>query len=166
MDDTRCRQFFLDADPTTYHRRYEALRAVFVEGLPQIEVAARFGFTHGSMRQLVHEFRAAIRSSSPPPFFKPPSPAGRRGAGATTGARPAAPPSPTSEPRSFTGRPPPIQTRVAGIFAFWPLLAQLGFDGIVKSAGYPGSGMVPATSAVLEPAGPEVDRQGAAKSYQ
>lgn len=43
----------------------------------------------------------------------------------------------------------PLQTRVAGIFAFWPLLAQLGFDELVKQAGYPGSGMVPATSALL-----------------
>jgi hypothetical protein len=31
MDDTRCRQFFLE--PTeTYHRQYEAMRAFFVEG--------------------------------------------------------------------------------------------------------------------------------------
>jgi len=43
----------------------------------------------------------------------------------------------------------PLQTRVAGIFAFWPFLAQLGFDELVKQAGYPGSGMVPATSALL-----------------
>jgi hypothetical protein len=41
MDDTRCRQFFSDADSTIYHRQYEALRAVFVEGLPQNDVAAR-----------------------------------------------------------------------------------------------------------------------------
>jgi hypothetical protein len=42
-----------------------------------------------------------------------------------------------------------FETRVAGIFAFWPLLAQLKFDELVKQAGYPGSGMVPATSALL-----------------
>ena len=77
MDDTRSRQFFLDADSTTYHRQYEALRAIFVDGLPQNEVAARYRFTHGSMRQLVHQFRTAIRSNSPPPFFKCPSSAGR-----------------------------------------------------------------------------------------
>jgi hypothetical protein len=75
---------FLDADPTTYHRRYEALRAVFVDGLPQNEVAVRFGFTYGSLRQLVHEFRAAMRSGSPPPFFKRPSPAGHPASAATT----------------------------------------------------------------------------------
>jgi hypothetical protein len=72
MDDDRCRQFFVDADSTTYHRQYEALRAIFVEGLPQNEAAGRYGYTHGSMRQLVHRFRTAIRADSPPPFFKSP----------------------------------------------------------------------------------------------
>ena len=43
----------------------------------------------------------------------------------------------------------PLETRVAGLFAFWPLLAQLGFDDLVKRADYPGSEMVPATSALL-----------------
>lgn len=84
MDDTHCRQFFLDADSTTYHRQYEALRAIFVEGLPQNDVAARYGFTHGSMRQLVHGFRNAMRSGSPPPFFKRPSSAGRPTSAPTT----------------------------------------------------------------------------------
>jgi hypothetical protein len=44
---------------------------------------------------------------------------------------------------------PAFETRAAGIFVFWPLLAQLGFDELVKQADYPGSGMVPATSALL-----------------
>jgi hypothetical protein len=43
----------------------------------------------------------------------------------------------------------PLETRVAGLFVFWPLLAQLGFDDLVKQASYPGSHMVPATSALL-----------------
>jgi hypothetical protein len=68
----------LDANSPTYHRQYEALRAVFVEGLPQNEAAARYRFTHGGMRQLVHEFRTAIRSNSPPPLFKSPKSAGHR----------------------------------------------------------------------------------------
>jgi hypothetical protein len=68
MDLERCRQFFLDADSATYHRQYEALRAIFVDRLPQTDVANKYGYTHGSMRQLVHHFRAAIRSDSPPPF--------------------------------------------------------------------------------------------------
>jgi hypothetical protein len=70
MDDTRCRRFFLDADSATYQRQYEALRAVFVDGMPQSDVAGTYGYTHGSMRQLVHWFRASMRSGSPPPFFK------------------------------------------------------------------------------------------------
>jgi hypothetical protein len=39
------------------HRQYEALRAFFVEGLPSAEAAARFGYTPGSFRVLVHQFR-------------------------------------------------------------------------------------------------------------
>jgi hypothetical protein len=72
MDDRLCRRFFLDADSETYHRQYEALRAIFVDGLPQSDVAATYGYTSGSMRQLVHDFRRAMRSDSPPPFFNSP----------------------------------------------------------------------------------------------
>jgi hypothetical protein len=78
MDAARCRRFFLDADSATYHRQYEALRAFFVDGLPQNDVADKYGYTHGSMRQLVHQFRTAIRSDSPPPFFKSRGSVGRR----------------------------------------------------------------------------------------
>src|SRR5262245_52993116 len=42
-----------------------------------------------------------------------------------------------------------LRTRVAGIFLFLPLLAQLQFDQLVTQAGYPGSRMVPAASALL-----------------
>jgi hypothetical protein len=42
-----------------------------------------------------------------------------------------------------------LRTRVAGIFLFLPLLAQLHFDQLVMQANYPGSRMVPATSALL-----------------
>lgn len=51
-----CSRFFLQPANTT-HRQYEALRAYFVEGLPAKDVAARFGYTPGSFRQLVHRFR-------------------------------------------------------------------------------------------------------------
>jgi hypothetical protein len=98
MDDLRCRRFFLDADSAIYHRQYEALRAIFVDGLPQNDVADQYGYTYGSMRQLVHRFRTAIRAGSPPPFFKNPSPAGPRTLMPTTRSIPSAPPSPTSEP--------------------------------------------------------------------
>ena len=42
-----------------------------------------------------------------------------------------------------------MRTRVAGLFLFLPLLARVRFDHLVTQAGYPGSHMVPATSALL-----------------
>jgi hypothetical protein len=97
MDDTRCRRFFLDADSATYQRQYEALRAIFVDGLAQNDVAEKYGYTHGSMRQLVHGFRTAMRSGSPPPFFKSPRSAGHRIAVPTTRSIRKDPLSPMSE---------------------------------------------------------------------
>lgn len=69
MDDTRCRKFF--SQPTNlYQRRYEVLRAVFVEGRSQKEVAESFGFEHGSLRHLVCEFRERCRGViDESPFF-------------------------------------------------------------------------------------------------
>jgi len=72
MDDTAYREFF--EQPTqTYHRRYEALRAVFVDRRSQKEVAQEFGFTYDSMRQLVREFRLASdteNEQTDSPFFE------------------------------------------------------------------------------------------------
>jgi hypothetical protein len=48
--------FFLVPSNVT-HRRYEALRAYFVDHLRGPEAAARFGYTRGSFRVLVHAFR-------------------------------------------------------------------------------------------------------------
>jgi len=47
---------FLEPTNAT-HRQYEALRAFFVDGLPSAEAARRFGYTPGSFRVLVHQFR-------------------------------------------------------------------------------------------------------------
>ena len=47
---------FLEPSNST-HRQYESLRAFFVDGLPSAEAAARFGYTPGSFRVLVHQFR-------------------------------------------------------------------------------------------------------------
>jgi hypothetical protein len=41
-----------------------------------------------------------------------------------------------------------LRSRVAGLFLFVPLPARLGFDRLVTDAGYPGSEMVPAPSAL------------------
>ncbi len=67
MDDTRCYQFFLEpADPQ--QRKYEALRAVFVDQTPQNEVAARFGFSHDLVRRIVSDFRRKCRQDQGPLF--------------------------------------------------------------------------------------------------
>ena len=42
-----------------------------------------------------------------------------------------------------------LYSRLAGVFLFLPLLTHLGFDRLVAAAGYPGSEMVSATSALL-----------------
>ena len=50
------------------HRQYEALRAFFVDRLPSAEAARRFGYTPGSFRVLVHQFRQNPRRDF---FLKP-----------------------------------------------------------------------------------------------
>jgi helix-turn-helix protein len=70
MKDTFCRRFFLE--PTqTLHRRYEALRAVFVDQQPQMEVAKRLGYTYATLRRWVSDFRAQCRAGQAPPFSCP-----------------------------------------------------------------------------------------------
>jgi hypothetical protein len=59
-------RIFLEPANST-HRQYEALRAFFVEGLPSAEAARRFGYTTGSFRVLVHQFRQNPRRD----FFVP-----------------------------------------------------------------------------------------------
>jgi hypothetical protein len=69
MDDIRCKQFFCQPI-NLYQRRYEALRAVFVDGRSQKETAERFGFEQSSLRQLVYEFRGLCREpTGVSPFF-------------------------------------------------------------------------------------------------
>ena len=63
---------FLEPSNST-HRQYEALRAFFVDGLPSAEAAARFGYTPGSFRVLVHQFR----NQPEPDFFAPTAREGR-----------------------------------------------------------------------------------------
>jgi len=49
------RIFLRPSNPT--HRRYEALRAFFVEGLPSADAARRFGYSPSAFRVLCHQFR-------------------------------------------------------------------------------------------------------------
>ena len=70
MNETFYRRFFLEPHQT-HHRRYEALRAVFVDGQSQTDVAKRFGYTYNTLRRLVSDFRAQCRAGQMPPFSSP-----------------------------------------------------------------------------------------------
>ena len=70
MDDQPCRDFFLRPRSTS-HRRYEALRAVFIEGRPSAEVAVRFGYKPAALKVLISRFRHDARSRDSPPFSSP-----------------------------------------------------------------------------------------------
>ena len=67
-------QVFLTPDNAT-HRQYEALRAYVVEQLPGPEVARRFGYTPGSLHQLIHQFRRQPHRQF---FVEPPPPGGKQ----------------------------------------------------------------------------------------
>lgn len=71
MASTSYQQFFLQ--PTdAWHRRYEALRLVFVDQQPLKEVARRFELSYGTLCNWVSEFRAQWDNDDRPPFFKCP----------------------------------------------------------------------------------------------
>ena len=148
MDGSHARRFFLEPQQT-FHRQYEALRAVFVEDQPLEPVAERFGYKVSALRSMASRFRADRRRGVTPPFFSRTAaddPAGRRRA--EDRPAPRRPRSPTARELNLApGRT--LHSRVAGVFLFLPLLARLGFDRLVAEAGYPGSEMVPATSALL-----------------
>jgi hypothetical protein len=78
MDDTRCRQFFLEP-AETYHRQYEALRAFFVEGRQLQEIAQRFGYQESSLRVMVSQFRTQVQVNALHPFLFSRGSGGRRG---------------------------------------------------------------------------------------
>jgi hypothetical protein len=61
---------FFRAPSHSLQRQYEALRAFFVEQLPSLQVAQRFGYSPGAFRVLCHQFRhdPAKRSA----FFRQP----------------------------------------------------------------------------------------------
>src|SRR5215210_2060662 len=93
MEASQPSRFFLE--PTqTFQRRYEALRAVFVEAQPLDRVAERFGYRLSALRSMVSRFRTDCRRGITPPFS-------RRRAGATS--RSGLPPRPTP-PRTCRSR--------------------------------------------------------------
>ncbi len=80
MDDLRCEQFFREPQQPQ-QRRYEALRAFFLDRRPLPDIARQFGFAHGTLRNLVSQFRARCYAEQAPPFLfhlsldDPPAPA-------------------------------------------------------------------------------------------
>jgi len=60
-------RFFLQPSDSV-QRRYESLRAVFVDKLPMKEVAGRFDVHYGTVRNWASEFRAQ-HDAHQPPFF-------------------------------------------------------------------------------------------------
>jgi hypothetical protein len=68
VDDELCRRFFRQPQ-ATFHRRYEAFRAYFLDGLPLAAVADRFGYRRSSLKSLLCRFRAACANGGPTPFF-------------------------------------------------------------------------------------------------
>ena len=77
MDDHPCRLFFLQPAGDS-QRLYEALRAVFVDGCRQKDVAERFGYDYAAFRQQVHQFRTTCAAGQTPPFLRPEHAADRR----------------------------------------------------------------------------------------
>jgi hypothetical protein len=68
MDDDPCRRFFLE--PTQpRQRRYEVLRAFFLDRRSQADIAAQFGLTPATVQSLVRDFRAQLRDGPPSPFL-------------------------------------------------------------------------------------------------
>jgi hypothetical protein len=68
MDGQPGRRFFLDPQ-LTFHRRYEALRAIFVEDRPRTEVAAKFGYKPAALNVMISRFNSQLRKGCVPPFF-------------------------------------------------------------------------------------------------
>jgi hypothetical protein len=87
MADRCCSQYFL-APQETSQRRYEALRAVFVDREPLAIVAQRFGYKVSALKSMTGRFRADCRRGVTPPFSFRTVEAGLPGSAAKTDADP------------------------------------------------------------------------------
>jgi hypothetical protein len=68
MADSLYQRFF--TEPTqTLHKRYEILRAHFVEQRPLPAIAEQFGMNFYTVRSLVRAFRVQCRAQQVPPFL-------------------------------------------------------------------------------------------------
>ena len=70
MEDRSCLQFFLEPQQT-FHRQYEALRAIVVDREPLNRVAGRYGYKVSALKSMTCRFRSACRRGTVPPFFFP-----------------------------------------------------------------------------------------------
>jgi hypothetical protein len=70
MDDLCCEQFFREPCQAQ-QRHYEALRAFFLDRRPLPDIARQFGFAHGTLRNVVSQFRARCHAGQVPPFLLP-----------------------------------------------------------------------------------------------
>ena len=84
MEGSHTSRFFLEPKQT-FHRQYEALRAIFVDGEPIDRAAERFGYKLSALRSMASRFRAAWGRGVAPPFFCPTAAGAPRG-GADRGA--------------------------------------------------------------------------------
>jgi hypothetical protein len=188
---------FLEPANST-HRQYEALRAYFVDGLPSEQAARRFGYTPGSFRVLVHQFRQNPRRD----FFRTPAKGPHAAPKADplrdriialrkqnlsiydisrnlthqgnslspvavahvlteegfarlprradderpVGSRPTI--ADVADVRQLDLSPASFRTKFGGLFLFVPMLATIPLDRILQDAGFPGSQMIPAGSAM------------------
>jgi transposase len=187
------------------HRRYEALRAWFVDGLTYQQAADRFGYTRWAMINLVREWRAGKlelfappRKPGPPPGLAPAkervrgrviglrrqglstyeisarlaaeqTPLNRtsvaeilaeegfgrllRGPAPTESSSPATPGRDTRLPRAarlnLDAWPHRLESTRAGLLLVLPDLVALDLDSLVRTAGYPATRVIPATSWLL-----------------
>src|SRR6266540_3305749 len=187
------------------HRRYEALRAFFVDGLTYQQAADRFGYTRLAMVNLVREWRAGRlelfappRKPGPPPGVAPAkervrgrviqlrrqglstyeisarlaaehTPLNRtsvaeilteegfgrllRGPAPAESSSPATPGRDTRLPRvkviDFGAWPRQLESTRAGLLLVLPDLVALDLPGLIRTAGYPATRVIPATSWLL-----------------
>lgn len=68
MDDSLCQQFFCTPEGPM-HRRYEALRAFFVDHRLLRDIARDFGVAYGTLRNVVSAFRRQCQQRNVAPFL-------------------------------------------------------------------------------------------------
>ena len=68
MDGSHTRRFFLEPQQT-FQRRYEALRAIFVDDDPLERVAERFDYRPSTLKSMASRLRTDCRRGVVTPFF-------------------------------------------------------------------------------------------------